>query len=293
MNAMHPKYCIHILNHDYDPDSVLESLIGQIQNRSTDIQLILWDDFSSPKYRSMVAAHQSKYRFSFIKWRMEAENVGRSVMRQKILNFQQSGWVVCLDSDMVPDDDFVDQMLASLHDHSTVYLGKHYYQSEKPIKRFILHWTYGRNREQRTWNHDHYLHFSTGIFAVHSSVAARLCFDPDMTGYGHEDTMFGMQLRELGIRVDRIDLRAQHQGLVEQHVFIDRQLQAVRNLQRVVVRYPRYRNRLIIWADYIRKIPFLASLVSSSLVRNLCLRRLDRNPENLFFLDLLKLNAWL
>lgn len=293
MNDMHPSYCIHILNHNYDPKSVLDSLTDQLHNRNVDIQVIVWDDFSAPEFREVLSDHRSKYRFPFITWKMGRENVGRSGMRQKILDFQRTGWLVSMDSDMIPDDDFIDQMLDALQDPSTVYLGQHYYQSETPAEPFILHWTYGRHRELRSRSQDNFQHFSTGIFALHGSLTPELRFDPKLRTYGHEDTMFGMQLREKDIPVRQTAMRAQHQGLIVQDRFIDRQLDAVRNLHRVVSQYPDYRSRLIIWGDRIQKIPLLPSLVSSRRVRDLCLRRLERHPDNLFYLDLLKLNAWL
>lgn len=293
MIDMHPRYTIHILNHNYDPKSVLDSLSGQLLNHKIDTQVVVWDDFSAPEYRTVLFDLQSEYRFPFISWKMEPENVGRSVMRQKILESQRSGWLVSLDSDMVPDDDFIEQMVSSLQDTSTVYRGQHYYQSKKPAQPFVLHWTYGRHRELRARSQGNHQHFSTGIFALHSSLTSDLRFDPELTTYGHEDTMFGMQLDAKGIRVEQTAMRALHQGLIEQDRFIDRHLNAVWNMHRVVSRYPDYRSRLITWGDRIQKIPYLSSLVSSRQIRDLCLRRLAGNPENLFYLDLLKLNAWL
>ena len=286
---MNTRYSIHILNHDFDPDPILDALTRQILLREEDIRVTLWDDFSSEEFQPILSNLQSRYTRSFISWKLERENVGRSAMRQKILNQPSDGWLLSIDSDMLPDDDFIDQMIVSLQNPSTVYAGRHYYQAGPPTAPYLLHWNYGRKREMSARDQDPYSHFSTGIFAIHSTLVSDLYFETGLTGYGHEDTLFGLLLRQKNIPVTRAFIKAVHLGLTQNDVFINRQIKAVENLREVVCRYPDYSSRLIKWGRIVSKIPILKSWMTSEGFRDFCRRRMEQNPSNMIYLDLLKL----
>ena len=286
-------YTIHILNHNFDPEPILHQLILQILSRDEDIKVVVWDDFSDEEYRLILTKLRSRHTQPFIHWNLEQKNVGRSAMRQKILDSTVSGWALSIDSDMLPDRDFIGQMISSLQNESIVYTGRHYYQNEQPPKPFLLHWHYGIQREIPAQDRDPYLHFSTGIFAWHGSQRQALSFTTKISGYGHEDTLFGLFLKEKKIRLGSSSMRAKHLGLTDHEEFISRQLEAVRNLQTVVLEYPDYRSRLSLWGSRLQKIPLLKKFLSREFLLNYCLRKLEQRPDKLRYLDLLKLHEWM
>ncbi len=271
---MNILYTIHILNHNYNPDLLLASLTRQIA-----IDLL----------RDL----QSKYNQKFLTWNLESTNIGRSGMRQKILESTEIGWMISLDSDMVPDSDFISQMISSLQKPDIVYMGYHYYQHESPPDQYLLHWTYGQKREVPAQSKNPYSHFSTGIFALHTSIADRLNFDQSIQSYGHEDTLFGLLLEENRIPVRLTSMKAVHKGLSTNEGFIEKQLEAVLNLQFIISKYPDYENRLIKWSKHINKLPFIRTWISKDHVMQFCRRKLLQNPKQLVYLDLMKLNALL
>lgn len=289
---MHSRYNIHILNHNYNPKPLLREITDQIHKNQAEIRVVVWDDGSDAVCQHQLVVLQKEFARSPVTWVTGVENVGRARMRQNILDFDQEGWIVCLDSDMVPDEDFVEQMVALLVDPAQVYLGQHYYQVEIPFEPFRLHWYYGKKREVRR-NENLRRHFSTGIFALHSSLTPRLSFDQHLTGYGHEDTLFGLQLENLAIPVKRIPLKAQHDGLDPFGKFLEKQYEAVHNLQYLQKAFPGYRNGLIKWGRRFRSIPGLSTWIGREAFRAFCIQKLERNPERLFYLDLWKLSIYL
>lgn len=290
---METAYTIHILNHNYDPESILEVLVRQISHRTENIQIILWDDGSDSSYKNAIIDLKSKHNHPFITWHLQQENTGRAGMRQKILEFTKEGWMVSIDSDMVPDPDFIDQMVYSLKEPGTVYTGYHHYQKEPPAEPYLLHWKYGRLREVPAQGKDPHAHFSTGIFAMHASSTENLYFEDSLQTYGHEDTLFGLLLQEKGIPVQLTAMKAVHMGLSTNDDFIEKQLEAVRNLQVVLNQYPDYQSRLTHWAQRIDKLPGVTKWLSKEWVKQWCIKRLHQNPDQLIYLDVLKLNEYL
>lgn len=283
-------YTIHILNHNYNPGRLLDALISQISFRRENIRINIWDDGSDPSYRNLLQNLQSKYNQKYLTWNLHTDNIGRSRMRQKILESAQKGWMISMDSDMLPDSDFIDQMINSLQDPHVIYSGYHYYQDKPPTDSYLLHWNYGRLREVPAKNKDVYTHFSTGLFALHASVADRLKFDQVIQSYGHEDTLFGLLLEENKIPIRLTKMKAIHQGLSTNDEFIVKQLQSIQNLQFVLSKYPDYQNRLIQWSNRINKLPLIRTLLSSDPIQQFCRRKLLQNPKRLVYLDLMKLN---
>lgn len=287
---MDTLYTIHILNHNYNPVPLLDSLTRQISLRTENIRVMVWDDGSNPPCRDHLMEIQSKYNQKFLTWCLENGNHGRSAMRQKILESAEKGWMISIDSDMLPDPDFIEQAVSSLQKTNVVYAGYHYYQDEPPAEPYFLHWNYGRLREVPAQNKDPYTHFSTGIFALHASIAMQLYFDQSIQSYGHEDTLFGLLLQEKGFPVRPTPMKAVHKGLSQSELFIEKQLESVHNLQFVLSKYPDYQNQLINWSKRINKLPLFRTLLSSDPFKKFCLRKLRRNPNQLVYLDLLKLN---
>lgn len=287
------SYTIHILNHNFIPDRLLSRLIEQILPRNENIKLKFWDDGSDEKYQPLLHEMVQKYDFPFINWELRQTNVGRAAMRQKILDHDSKGWMLSIDSDMVPNSDFINQMISSLHSRKIIYTGIHYYQHDVPADHLLLHWNYGRRREVPAQYKAPYVHFSTGIFALHSVLAKTLKFDSSIRSYGHEDTLFGLLIQEKGFSVQRTGMKAVHGGLSSNEDFIKKQLTAVRNLQKVIVQYPQYRSQLVRWAQRIDKLPVATKWLPNAKLKRWCIRKLLQYPDRLALLDVLKLNELL
>lgn len=290
---MFTQYTIQILNHNYNPDPILKELVRQVSLRNENITIILWDDGSDPPYKDAIHKLKSKFEQPFITWNLLQENTGRTGMRQKILKDNTKGWIVSIDSDMVPDADFIDQMVSFLQDTGTVYTGYHYYQENAPDTDYLLHWNYGKRREVPAKSKDPYAHFSTGIFAMHASLSDNLYFEDSLQTYGHEDTLFGLLLQEKRISIQPSAMKSLHIGLNRNDDFIVKQLEAVQNLQLVLAHHPQYKSRLIKWAQRLDKFTWVTKWLPNDWVKYWCIKNLHKNPDRLIYLDVLKLNELL
>ncbi|MDR1346867.1 MAG: hypothetical protein LBJ63_00315, partial [Prevotellaceae bacterium] len=72
--------------------------------------------------------------------------------------------------------------------------GGRIYEKEQPRGKKYLHWKYGMRREaipaeKRGENSN--LGFMTCNFLIDKSLLEKNPFNEDLTGYGHEDTLFG------------------------------------------------------------------------------------------------------
>lgn len=288
------KYTFHILIYNLAPEETITRLVRQIVRHREDIGIRIWDDGSDPGHRRELQKLKNTFlNLPFVVWKWGAFNVGRAAMRQRILESAEEGWNICLDGDMIPDENFVSEAKIQLTDPAVIYSGHHYYDPKPPPADFLLHWHYGRQREIQARRHHPQRHFTTGIFAYHRSMTERISFDKSLTGYGHEDTIFGWQLEQKAVPVQIIPLNARHAGLEENRRFLRKQEESVRNLVNVLQKYPDYRNRLVQWGNTVRRIPVLRSLLKKESIRNYCIRKLQHHPDHLYFLDLFKLHLYL
>jgi hypothetical protein len=68
---------------------------------------------------------------------------------------------------------------------------------------------------------------------IRTDVFRQLPLDERLTGYGHEDTKFGVELAAAQIPVQHLDNPVLHEGLEPAPVFLQKSEQAVRNLVQV------------------------------------------------------------
>lgn len=280
----------HIPVYNDDPGPLLEVLTDQWIPELTK-NIFIWDDGSTPGHQSHLRRVKSRFEeFGFIRWHHHPTNKGRASIRQRILDHSAPSWNISIDSDMIPDDDFIHQLRHHLDDSSIIYQGQHYYQTDPPGVDYLLHWKYGTQREIKSQDPTS---FFTGIFAWHDTLAPRLHFETKIKSYGHEDTLFGLLLDRQKIQIQTIPARALHSRLMNRNEFLIRQREAVQNLIFLRNHHPDFSNRLIRFARKIEKTPFLPSLISRSELAEWCTTKLQQPDPSLFYLDLLKLHEYI
>lgn len=280
----------HIPVYNDDPGPLLRTLTDQWIPGITK-NIFVWDDGSNSLHQSHFQKLKSQFdQYHYIIWKHDPVNQGRATVRQRILEHSASSWNISIDSDMLPDEDFIQQLKHHLNDPAIIYQGQHYYQKDPPKTEYLLHWKYGIQREIKSTDP---ASFFTGIFAWHATLAPHLRFETNLRKYGHEDTLFGLFLDQHMISVHTIPARALHTGLMNRNDFLLRQREAIQNLILLQTQHPNFTNRLIRFARMIEKTPFLSSLFSRSDLAAWCIRKLHRSDPSLFYLDLLKLHDYI
>jgi hypothetical protein len=115
-----------------------------------------------------------------------------------------------------------------------VVIGGTAYDPTENDPSYSLRLAYGRQREARSAiersKATTYHNFATFNFLISASIFHKVRFDESIRGYGHEDTLFGHQLHELGYLFIHIENPILHKGLDSNEIFIKKTEEGTRNL---------------------------------------------------------------
>ncbi len=194
--------CIPIYNFEVTP--LVTELEKQMQLLKEPIELILIDDCSKPEFKEKnknICKH-----FTYIEL---TKNIGRSSIRNLFLKYASNDFLLFLDCDsLVASPDFLTSYLSYIKQGNNVICGGRIYPNEKPAKAYRLRWKYGKYRESQpstVRGIRPYQSFLTNNFVVKKKVLSDIKFDESLKDYGHEDTLFGFELKKQNIPIAHID----------------------------------------------------------------------------------------
>jgi glycosyltransferase involved in cell wall biosynthesis len=222
--------CIPIYNADVR--TLVEALCLQIdQIKASHIDLILIDDASNPTYKSINQFTHSKVQLVQL-----AYNIGRSKIRNAFLHHTNATHLLFLDGDStVANPVFLQNYSNYLNEHqdTTVLVGASLYQAETPPAQYRLRWRYSTNRESLDFEQrssDANAGFKTNNFLIRRDLLAQFPFDEELTGYGHEDTIFGLQILAHNIEIHHINNPVWNLKLDTNTEFLTKTDSALKNL---------------------------------------------------------------
>ncbi|MFO7863971.1 MAG: glycosyltransferase [Salinivirgaceae bacterium] len=186
--------CIPVYNHYVYP--LANELAKQAAPYRSTIEIIILDDASDPIYtKTNRLSCQPMVRYIVLD-----RNIGRSRIRNRFLEYTNASYMLFLDGDVnVRTPDFVARYY-NLVNYSNIEVaaGGHLYDEEMPEKKYRLRWKYGRLRETKQPSERRkypYKSFKTSNFIVARSILQTIRFNENIRGYGHEDTLFGFELK--------------------------------------------------------------------------------------------------
>ncbi len=220
--------CIPIYNSDIRP--IATELHRQIQAYSSEVELLFLDDASDVFFKEL-----NRSVGSFCGYHELASNVGRSKIRNAFRSIAKGTYLLFIDGDSkIIQSDFIERYVERLRSTSTeVLIGASIYSDEKPDRAQLLRWTYSRKRESKTFterNSQPELEFKSNNFVILKSIFETHLFDESLTTYGHEDTLFGYQLRQDGVKFEHIENPVLNSNLDENQQFLEKTKEALRNL---------------------------------------------------------------
>ncbi len=175
------------------------------------------------------------------------QNLGRSAIRNALGARAKFPYLLFLDCDSHPErEDFLENYVEQLASN-TVLVGGTAYAMVAP-KGKELHWLIGSQREvvaadQRARDPHH--GFSSFNFVVPNEVFKKIKFDDGISGYGHEDTLYGWSLKKEGVEVRHLENRLLHLGLDDPTIFLEKRKTAIRNLVILQKNYAMMDTRLL------------------------------------------------
>ena len=229
--------CIPIYNSDVR--TLVNALCRQIDDLNTaHIDIILIDDASASAFNSTNQFTHSKVRLIQLD-----QNIGRSKIRNAFLQYTTASYLLFIDGDStVANPFFLQNYLNYLtqNQDTTVLVGASLYQVETPAVEHRLRWAYSTQRESLDFEQrSKELHagFKTNNFLIQRNLLAQFPFDEELTGYGHEDTIFGLQLQEHNIEISHINNPVWNLKLDTNTEFLIKTDSALSNLLRLQQRY--------------------------------------------------------
>lgn len=285
---------IPVFNFDVVP--LVNNLVYQIDTMESTAEILVFDDGSSQEFKKLNRALES---ISLVKYMELPSNLGRSAIRNKLAEEARYEYLLFLDCDVMPESDvFLKAYLDNLTRASLLCGGLSYSPEAPEDESLFLHWFYGRNREVRSAAERQkapYRMFLSSNFLIKKSVFQSVKFDEDFTGYGHEDTVFGIECLKQQVGIFHLENPVIHLGLDPFEIFMEKRIHAVRGLDKLKARIKEKRIlekhiRILAMEKRIKKIR-LEGIVRRilSMAEPFFLRNLQGPSPNLNYFDLLRL----
>ena len=217
--------------YNFEVDELVLELHNQCIYLNLNFEILLFDDYSDDCFH-VINKKLSKLNNTIYK-RFQ-ENLGRSKTRNILLKNARFENCLVLDCDLRIDNSFfIDNYLSHLNGNSVIVGGHKYDNSPPQKKEYLLHWKYGRKTESQSLRErltNPYHSFKTNSFLIKKEVFKKVKFDELIVKYGHEDTLFSLDLELNNIPIEHIDNNVVHVGLDTAEGFLKKQEQAIHNL---------------------------------------------------------------
>ena len=214
---------ILIPTYNYDCRRLVSDLHQQAEQAGIDYEIIVADDASpKPIYKEKNREINTLLHCRLIEL---PENVGRARIRNRLADEAQHPWLLFVDCDAeVISPTFITDYLR--HTDAEVVCGGLCHADILPSPTVSLRYAYekraDRRRAARYRNRRPYEQFTPFNFCIRRDTFQAIRFDESIREYGHEDTLFGIELQHRQAQI--------HTGLEENLVFLNKTRLALRNL---------------------------------------------------------------
>jgi glycosyltransferase involved in cell wall biosynthesis len=233
--------CIPVYN--YDIGRLVKDLHHQAVKTGYPFEILAMDDAS-------VEAFRGKNRIIDLpdmRYIQLNENIGRAKIRNRLAEEAKYPYLLFMDCDSaVSSLSYIENYIPFFKQQTVCYGGRQYINIE-PEDSTYLRWKYGMEREsipasERRKNPN--AGFCSNNFLIHKDLYEKVKFDENIVGYGHEDTLFGLELLGRNITIRHIDNPLIHLGLESASDFLKKTENGIVNLHRIEMllrqKYPEF-----------------------------------------------------
>lgn len=222
---------ILIPTYNYDCTDLVRGLQQQAEFADIDYEIIVMDDASpTHAYKKINREINTLPHCRLIELE---ENIGRARIRNRLADEAKYEWLLFMDSDAeIISDSFIADYLK--HTDADVVCGGLCHAATLPSPEVSLRYTYEKRADKtraacyRTKRP--YEQFTPFNFMVRRTTFQSIRFDERITEYGHEDTLFGIELSRRAANIRHIDNPLRHIGLEKNERFLEKTHAALRNL---------------------------------------------------------------
>lgn len=224
---------IPIYNFDVVP--FVKDLAKQCALCKIDYEIICLDDGSTVdfKTKNSILTNETGVIYEEL-----PANVGRSKIRNLLAEKAKYENLLFLDCDSSTNDaSFIERYIAKIDGRSVIYGGRNYALNKPENPNEYFRWWYGVKRETiatTARQKNIYSHFMTNNFCIPKSIYQSIKLDETIKGYGHEDTLFGIELKQNKVPILHIDNPLCHIGLEDFDTFIRKTEEGIFNLNQLL-----------------------------------------------------------
>jgi glycosyltransferase involved in cell wall biosynthesis len=278
---------------------LVTELYRQVTKASIPFEIVVLDDCSSEllRHHNKDVGNMPGVRFYELD-----KNIGRASIRNRLAELAVYSSLLFMDCDSeVPSENYINNYLPYC-DRLLVVCGGRIYKTVPPEEQeYLLRWLYGIRREQLSdvvRSQNPYRSFMTNNFLIQKETILQIQFDESIVHYGHEDTLFGLELKKRGVQVIHIQNPLLHIGLEISWEFIRKTSEGIENLYMLLQSGKLARNdiqdiKVLRIYEIMRKCRLtglyqaLYNIIANHVMRNL----LGSNPS-IFAFDLYKLSLF-
>jgi glycosyltransferase involved in cell wall biosynthesis len=213
--------------YNYNVTSLVQALSAQLVKTGKVAEIILLDDGSSCE---TMLVSQSLQNIPSVRSYRNEKNEGRMLARQKLSGLARNEYLLFLDCDSeIIKDDFLAVYFDLIKQDINLASGGRVYADAPPVEcEFMLHWKYGRKRENRQEKSG--TGFQANNFLIKKDIFKSMDDSLQMPGYGHEDTWWGIQFEQKRISCNYINNPVLHTSVEKAEIYIEKSEQALANL---------------------------------------------------------------
>ncbi len=207
-------------------------LSKQIVDNNLSFEIVIIDDCSNKSFKEQNLPIKQIGGIDYIELQ---QNVGRSKIRNLFLSKTRGDYLLFIDGDssipanyLIKYNDFLQE-----NHNIKVVVGASIYQAQKPPLNRRLRWKYSTRRESLDYRNrikNPKEGFKSNNFLICRKVFEKNKFDETLSGYGHEDTLFGFILYKNSISVAHIDNPVINSKLDTNKDYLIKTENAVKNL---------------------------------------------------------------
>lgn len=216
--------------YNYKIGNLVKSLHQQCIEAAIVFEILCFDDGSNESFKNQNKTIES---LENVIYKELPQNLGRSKIRNTLGKAARFDYLLFMDCDSkVVSEDYIKNYLENLTPESLLYGGR-IYQVDPPSESFYFHWFYGTHREQMDADQRKrkpYHSFMTNNFLIPKSIFLNFLFDENLMQYGHEDTVFGFQLKAAKVPIVHLENPLEHEGLETTEQFLNKTKQGIENL---------------------------------------------------------------
>jgi len=208
-------------------NKLVDALIKQLYELQIPGEIVIIDDASLDDFKLQNRRVANIQKVSYFELE---KNIGRLEIRKSLAEKAQYEWLLYLDSDSeVIGKDFLKSYMKAMSAGQDVIVGGRVYNEERPEKcSQVLHCKYGKQREKMFGRKTA---FMTNNFCIKKSVFKKLPDNLSWTGYGHEDTLIGLELEKLEAKIIPINNPVLHGVIEDAEEFMSKSEEALSHLK--------------------------------------------------------------